>query len=268
MNGAPAAKRRFVIAANWKMNKTPASGEALIAILSAQAEAKRFAESVDVILCPPFILLDRASALLKDSPLALGAQNMHFENDGAYTGEISGAMLAAVGCRYVILGHSERRTWFGETDAVVNRKARKALECGLRPIICVGETLAERESDETFAVVERQTRGVLAALSIDDISRVIIAYEPVWAIGTGRNATPPQAQEVHSFIRGIVAELYGAEAAERLPIQYGGSMKPDNARELLAQKDVDGGLIGGASLVAEQFIAIVEAAALLSPSLR
>lgn len=215
---------------------------------------------VDVIICPPFTSLAIAANLLKDSPIKLGAQNMSEHDEGAYTGEISWKMLRSAGCTHVILGHSERRQYFGETNDLINRKAKKALAGGLVPIICVGERLEEREQGITQKVVTAQVKGVLAGLSSDDMKRVIIAYEPVWAIGTGKNATPMQAQEVHREIRKLVAQLYSWPVAEQLTIQYGGSVKPDNAADLLAQDDIDGALVGGACLKADSFAAIVGSA--------
>lgn len=249
--------RPTIIAGNWKMNTDLASGPALIGAVKDQVLAAGYADRVGVILCPPFLLLDTARMLLKNSPIGLGAQNLHYEQDGAFTGEISATMLTSAGCTHVIVGHSERRQFFGETDAIVNRKVHQALAHGLRPIVCVGETLDQREQGMTEAVVDSQVRGVLAGVPGERLSDLIIAYEPVWAIGTGRTATPEQAQEVHARIRALVATLYDGNRAESLVIQYGGSMKPDNAAELLRQPDVDGGLIGGASLKADQFLAIV-----------
>lgn len=256
--------RRYLIAANWKMNKDLENGSSLLTNVKQSIESKNILSKVDVVLCPPFILLEQAKTILNASSISLGAQNIHYQSDGAYTGEISGSMLRSVGCNYVIVGHSERRTYFGETDSIINKKALRALEYHLRPIICVGETLVQRESAATMIVIESQVRGVLEGLEHNQMKNIVIAYEPVWAIGTGRNATPEQAQEVHRCIRNLVSKLYNNEIAQSLLIQYGGSMKADNAHELLKQPDVDGGLIGGASLVAEQFVGILEAAYLLS----
>jgi len=214
----------------------------------------------DVAVCPPFVYLDAVARTLKGGPLAVGGQNMYFEGKGAFTGEISAAMLKDVGCRYVILGHSERRHIFGEQDALINAKVKAALAAGLDPILCVGETLSERDGNQTLGVVERQTREGLQGVAADALPRVTLAYEPVWAIGTGRNATPAQAQEVHAEIRKVLAALYGRNAADAVRIQYGGSVKPENASEILAQPDVDGALVGGAALKADSFLAIVKAA--------
>ena len=252
--------RHYVIAANWKMNKDASNGSQLASQVRSEIASRTMHPHVQVVLCPPFLLMDRIKSALEGSTIALGAQNMHFENDGAFTGEISGSMLRSFGCSHVILGHSERRQYFGETDTLINKKIQKALAVGLHPIVCVGETLAERESGVTERIVNTQVRGVLENVTSDGLKNLIIAYEPVWAIGTGRNATPAQAQEVHAFIRSLVAELYSPAEAKALIIQYGGSMKAENAKELLAQPDVDGGLIGGASLVEEQFMSIVDAA--------
>jgi len=250
--------RRTIIAGNWKMNKDIGETAALINELKSRLQV--IPGTVEVVICPPFTSLTVASQLMKGSPLKLGAQNLHYEDEGAYTGEISGRMLKSVGCEYVIVGHSERRSYFQETDEVVNRKARKALSHGLKPIICVGETLDERERGLTEVVVGRQVRGALDGLSRDGASRIVIAYEPVWAIGTGRNATAAQAQEVHVFIRGILSRLYDQTLAQQTTIQYGGSVKAENASNLLAQPDVDGALVGGASLRAEEFARIIAAA--------
>jgi triosephosphate isomerase len=221
---------------------------------------KNIDSDVTVIVCPPFTSLQEAYELLKGSDIKLGAQNMYFENEGAYTGEISGGMLKAVGCDYVILGHSERRQYFSETDDFINKKAKRALSLGLLPILCVGETLRERENGVTEKVVETQVRGILSGLTDSDMGKVIVAYEPVWAIGTGRNATPQQAEEVHGFIRTLVRGLYNTETAQSLIIQYGGSVKPDNSKDLLCQPNIDGALVGGACLKADSFTAIIRSA--------
>lgn len=216
--------------------------------------------NVKVVVCPPFTSLETAQQLLQGSPIALGAQNMYYEDEGAFTGEVSAKMLKAVGCQFVILGHSERRQYFRETDEFINKKVKKALASGLIPIVCVGETLEEREKNITHQVVTTQVKGVLKDVSAAEVEKLIIAYEPVWAIGTGRNATPQQAEEVHLLIRSIISELYSSTAAERLIIQYGGSVKADNAADLLSQLDIDGALVGGACLKVDSFAAIVRAA--------
>jgi len=215
---------------------------------------------VHVAVCPPFVNLEVVRQVLEGSPIQLGAQNMHYEEAGAYTGEVSAAMLRAVGCRYVILGHSERRQYFGETDALVNRKVKRALQYGLVPIVCVGETLEERQAGQAEAVVTCQLQGVLESIELTSAEALVIAYEPVWAIGTGHTATPAQAQEMHALIRQLLVSRYGDAIGRALHILYGGSVKPDNAAALFAQPDVDGGLIGGASLKAADFIEIVRAA--------
>ncbi len=248
--------RTPIVAGNWKMNKTAREAAALAAGVRGLLDGL---DGVECVLCPPFTSLRAVREALSGSRIGLGAQNVHWEASGAFTGEISAPMLVEESCAYVIVGHSERRQYFGETDETVNRRARAALAAGLKPIVCVGETLAEREAGATFVVVERQVRQGLAGLSAADWDRVVIAYEPVWAIGTGRTATAAQAQEVHARIRGLLRELAGA-AAERIRIQYGGSVKADNAAELFGQPDIDGGLIGGASLQAETFAAICRAA--------
>jgi triosephosphate isomerase len=250
--------RRSIIAGNWKMYNDAAQTASLIDALKQQLPPSR--PDVLVVVCPPFTSLPAAADRLSGSTILLGAQNMSEHDEGAYTGEVSWKMLAGAGCAYVILGHSERRQYFKETDDAINRKARTALAHGLQPILCVGETLEERESNKTAAVVSGQVKGVLHGLTPTDMRSVVIAYEPVWAIGTGRNATPQQAQEVHAMIRGLVREMFGGEVAENLTIQYGGSVKPDNATDLLRQSDIDGALVGGASLKADAFSAIVRAA--------
>jgi triosephosphate isomerase len=249
--------RRPIVAANWKMNKTIGDG------VDLADEVKRGLaglEGADIVLCPPFTALKSVGDLLRYGNIKLGAQNVHFEPEGAFTGEISTVMLRDLGCDYVILGHSERRTFFGETDELVNKKARAVLAAGMIPIICVGETLEQREADETENVVRGQIEVSLHDLG-DGLRQTVIAYEPVWAIGTGRTASPEQAQQVHAFIRGLIGEIAGEELAAGIRIQYGGSCKPDNARTLFALPDVDGGLIGGAALKAQPFIEILKATA-------
>jgi len=248
--------RKKIIAGNWKMNKTVA--EALTLVKGIQAELAGSTE-VEVVVCPPFTALKSVSDLLTDSQIKLGCQNMSSEDDGAYTGEISHTMLKELFVKYVILGHSERREYYKETDFWVNKKVKKALEKNLRPIVCVGEKLADREAGNTEKVVEAQVRGSLAGITAEQFENVVVAYEPVWAIGTGKTATSEQAQEVHKFIRGIIADMVGEKAAKGLRIQYGGSMKASNAKELLSQPDIDGGLIGGAALEARSFVDIVKA---------
>jgi triosephosphate isomerase (TIM) len=250
--------RRSIVAGNWKMYNDAAQTASLVDALKQQLPPGR--PDVLVVVCPPFTSIPAAAERLRGTTMRLGAQNMSEHDEGAYTGEVSWKMLAGAGCSFVILGHSERRQYFKETDDLINRKARTALAHGLQPILCVGETLEERESGRTAAVVSGQVKGVLHGLSPTDMRSVVIAYEPVWAIGTGRNATPQQAQEVHAMIRGLVREMFGVEVAESLTIQYGGSVKPDNASDLLRQSDIDGALVGGASLKADAFSAIVRAA--------
>ena len=249
--------RKKLIAGNWKMNKTAADGAALTTELLAAIGRET---AVDVVLCPPYTALESVGRALDGQALKLGAQNMHPEKNGAFTGEVSAEMLRNLFVTYVILGHSERRTIFGETDAFVNKKTLTALANQLKPILCVGETLAERESGATLAVVQKQLEGGLLGVTAEQITTVVIAYEPVWAIGTGKVATTAQAQEVHAYIRELLTKLYGAPLAQKVRILYGGSMKPSNAPELLAQKDIDGGLIGGASLEAKSFVELVKAA--------
>ena len=248
--------RKAVIAGNWKMNKTPAETTALI------NEMKPLVANADcgVIVCVPFVDLCAVLEAAKGSNISVGAQNCHWEKSGAFTGEISAFTLKEMGVEYVIIGHSERRTYFGDTDVTVNKRVRAALDAGLTVILCVGEYLEQREQGITAELVAMQTKIALGGVSKDELSRIIIAYEPVWAIGTGRTATADQANEVCASIRATVAALYGADAANALTIQYGGSMNAGNAAELLAKPDVDGGLIGGASLKAPDFAKIVEAA--------
>ncbi|HTB81316.1 MAG TPA: triose-phosphate isomerase [Opitutaceae bacterium] len=250
--------RKKLIAGNWKMNKTSADAVELAREIVAAIGQK---PDVDVVLCPPFTALEAVAKVVDGSAVKLGAQNMHHEASGAFTGEISAPMLRAFFATHVILGHSERRTLFGETDPFINKKVLAALKNQLRPILCVGETLAEREAGSTLKVVQTQTEACLEGVSAEQAASVVIAYEPVWAIGTGKVATTEQAQEVHAFIRGLLTKLFGAQTAGRIRILYGGSMKPANAPELLAQNDIDGGLIGGASLEARSFVDLVNAAA-------
>lgn len=252
----PHPHRTPIVAGNWKMHLDRAGARELAAGVVAGHAA---ASAVQLVLCPPAVYLDAVGAHLAGAGVALGAQNMADKPAGAFTGEIAPPMLVDLGCRYVILGHSERRTLYGETDAAVNAKARAALAAGLVPIVCVGETLEEREAGRTSDVVTTQVRGSLAGIPPADLVRVVVAYEPVWAIGTGRVATPQQAQEVHALIRGLLADLADATTAAAVRIQYGGSVKPDNAADLAAQPDIDGALVGGASLKAADFIAIARA---------
>jgi len=252
---------RKLIAGNWKMNKTAADGASLIhdILLSVGKQSE-----VDVLVCPPFTALESASKALDGSLVKLGAQNMHAEASGAFTGEISAPMLRSLFVTHVILGHSERRTLFGETDAMIHLKLLAALKNQLKPILCVGETLAEREEKKTLRVIQTQVEAALEGTNKDQATSLILAYEPVWAIGTGKVATADQAQEVHAFIRGLLVKLYGEAVALKVRILYGGSMKPSNAAELLREKDIDGGLIGGASLEARTFAELVQAASAAS----
>ncbi len=249
---------RKLIAGNWKMNKTSAEATALVSDIVAAVGRQA---DVDVVVCPPFTSIESAGKALEGSTVKLGAQNMHPEASGAYTGEISAGMLRALFATHVILGHSERRAYFAETDAFINKKVLAALKNQLKPILCVGETLAEREGGSTLKVVQTQLEAGLDGVSKELAASVVIAYEPVWAIGTGKVATTEQAQEVHAFIRGLLVKLFGDAVAQKVRILYGGSMKPSNAPDLLAQKDIDGGLIGGASLEARSFVELVTAAA-------
>ena len=250
------SKRKAIIAGNWKMNKTPSEAKALL------EEIKPLVADADceVIACVPYVDLAVAVEAVKGSNIKIGAENVHWEEKGAFTGEISTGMLKEIGVEYVVLGHSERRQYFGETDETVNLRARAAIAAGLTAIVCVGETLEERDAGKLEEVIVRQMNVGLKDVTAADCAKLVIAYEPVWAIGTGRTATPDQAQEVHALIRATLAKLVGAETAETVRIQYGGSMKPGNAAELLAKKDIDGGLIGGAALKAADFAGIVAAA--------
>ena len=249
--------RKKIIAGNWKMNKTI---EEAVELANGLKREVGGCTEVDVVLCPPFTALKSVSDIVSESQIAVGSQNMSSEDEGAYTGEICHTMLKELFVRYVILGHSERREYYKETDEWINKKVIKALEKNLRPILCVGETLEDRESGNTEKVVEVQVREGLKGVSADAYTELVIAYEPVWAIGTGKVASAEQAQEVHAFIRGIVKDMVGAEAADAVRIQYGGSMKPGNAAELLSQPDIDGGLIGGAALDVASFAGIINAA--------
>lgn len=252
------SKRTPLIAGNWKMNKTASEGAELVKEIAAAVGTE---SSVNVLLCPPFTALSAVSSAVEGTHLGLGAQNMHDKVNGAFTGEISASMLRDLYVTHVILGHSERRSIFGEDDAFINRKVLAALSASLKPILCVGELLSEREANQTMEVVRRQIEQGLAGVPAAKADSVIIAYEPVWAIGTGKTATPAMAQEVHAFIRKLLAQQFGAETASRIPILYGGSMKPDNADALLAEQDIDGGLIGGASLESKSFVDLVQIAA-------
>ena len=250
------ALRAAVIAGNWKMNMTPSAAK------EAVAKTAELVKNADcgVVLCVPFVDIAVAAEAAKGTNVKIGAQNVHFKESGAYTGEISAAMLLEAGAEYVIIGHSERRQYFGETDETVNLRTKAALAAGLKVILCLGEVLEERKAGITEEIVSMQTKLDLAGIDAGDLKNIIIAYEPVWAIGTGLTATPDQAEEVCAIIRSVVAGLYGKDAADAMTIQYGGSMNDGNASELLSKENVDGGLIGGASLVPEKFAKIVEAA--------
>ncbi|MDB5104650.1 MAG: Triose-phosphate isomerase [Fibrobacteres bacterium] len=252
--------RKKIIVGNWKMNKSVEESAKLATELVAACKGQAFSDKVDIGIAPTYLALDRVAGIVKGSPVKLAAQDAHWENQGAFTSKISVDMLKALGVTYVILGHSEPRTLFGETDANVNKKTVKVLAEGLIPIVCVGETLAEREGNITEKVVGTQVRAAYQGVSALDAAKTVIAYEPVWAIGTGRTASDDQAQAVHKYIRGLLKEMYGSEVAEVVRIQYGGSMKAENAAGLLTQPDVDGGLIGGASLKVDSFLGIIKAA--------
>ena len=248
--------RKPIIAGNWKMYMTTKEAVAFLQQLKPLVDKS----PVEVVVCPPFTALSAVGIQLNGSTIGLGAQDLFWEPRGAFTGEVSAAMLLDVGCRYVIVGHSERRKYFGETDSTVHQKITVALTQSLTPIVCVGETLEEREQNKTLDVVSRQLHGALEGFQAGDVTRLVIAYEPVWAIGTGRNATPAQAQDVHAAIRQLLKAGWSAEVADAVRLQYGGSVTPATAAELLQQPDVDGALVGGASLKADSFAAIVKAA--------
>jgi triosephosphate isomerase len=247
--------RKLIIAGNWKMNKTVAEGLDLVHGLKRELAAVK---EIDLVVCPPFTALESVSKAILDSNLRMGAQNMSEHIGGAYTGEIAAGMLKEFSVRYVILGHSERRQYQNESDELIAKKAAAAHAASIKPIVCVGETLEEREGGKTEAVVERQLKGSLAGLSAEQMEETVLAYEPVWAIGTGRTATPAQAQEVHAFIRKRIAKMFKDSIARGVRIQYGGSVKASNARELMGQRDVDGALVGGASLEIRSFSDIVK----------
>ncbi len=248
--------RKKIIAGNWKMNKTPSEAKALV----AEMKGKVIDAACDVVVCPTAVCIPAVIDELKGSNIAIGAQNVHFKENGAYTGELAGNMLKEIGVEYVIIGHSERRQYFGETDETVNLRTKAALAAGLVPIVCVGESLDEREMGITDDTVRRQTKVAFLGISAEDAAKIVIAYEPVWAIGTGKTATADQADEVCGIIRETIADLYGTDTAAAIRIQYGGSMNAGNAAELLAKPNIDGGLIGGASLKAEDFSVIIAAA--------
>ena len=249
--------RKTVIAGNWKMNMTPSETKAFIEELAPMVKGK---DACDIVLCVPFVDIATAVEAAKGSNIKIGAENVHFKESGAYTGEVSAAMLKEIGTEYVIVGHSERRQYFGETDETVNLRTKAALAAGLKVILCLGELLEARQAGITEEIVSMQTKLDFAGIPEEDLKNIIIAYEPVWAIGTGLTATPEQADEACGIIRNVIASLYSAKAAEEITIQYGGSMNEKNAAELLAKENVDGGLIGGASLKTDKFTAIVSAA--------
>jgi triosephosphate isomerase len=245
--------RKAIIAGNWKMNMTVSEAKALVsALIPLVKDAK-----ADVVVCPTFVCLSAVKEMIKDTNIHIGAQNMHWEEKGAFTGEVAPGMLTEMGIEYVIIGHSERRQYFAETDETVNKKVKSALAHGLLPIVCVGETLEQREEGVTEAWVSGQVKAAFEGISADDAKKVVVAYEPIWAIGTGRTATPEDANKVNGICRATIEQLYGNDVAQAIRIQYGGSMNPKNATELMAQEHIDGGLIGGASLKAEDFSKVV-----------
>jgi len=251
--------RRTIIAGNWKMYKT--IGEAIELANGLKRELFELdTQRMEAVLCPPYTALSEVAEVITNSSIQLGAQDVYWQDEGAFTGEVSPKMLKDCGCNFVIIGHSERRQYFSETNDTVNKKIKAALKHGLFPIVCVGETLAEREAGRTFEVLDDHVQNGLQEIDKNDFSRIVIAYEPVWAIGTGKTATPAQAQEAHKYIRGILEKIYGLELAAACRIQYGGSVKPENTKELIAEPDVDGALVGGASLSVQSFAAIVKTA--------
>lgn len=252
--------RRKLIAGNWKMNTAYKEAEKLAKDIMNGID-KSISDKTDVLLCPPFISLGIVNKTIKGSGIKLGAQNLYFENDGAFTGEISASMLTSVGCEYVIIGHSERRKLLHETDKLINKKIQKALESGLKPILCVGESLEEREDEIYEGIVEKQLTEALSNVSRENMQKAVIAYEPVWAIGTGLNATPEQISRMHGFISDVIEKLYDSEITENLQILYGGSVNDKNSKEILSACGVDGALVGGASLKADMFIHIAREAA-------
>jgi len=249
--------RKPIIAGNWKMNKTIKETVELITGFKRELSD---VDAVDIIVCPTYTALSDARELLMDSNIKLGAQDLYWVESGAFTGEISPGMIKDAGCTYVIIGHSERRKYFSETNDTVNKKTKAALAAGLLPIVCVGENLNEREANKTFDVVKDHIDGSLAGLTEEDMTKITVAYEPVWAIGTGKTATPDQAQEVHKYIRELLGSIFDKETALTVRIQYGGSVKPDNIKDLMAEEDVDGALVGGASLKVDSFVGIVKGA--------
>lgn len=248
-------QRKPIIAGNWKMNKTTVEARELAQKLAPLVSGVK---DRDIVLAPPFTALSTVAEAIKGTNMTLSAQNLFWEDKGAFTGEISAEMLLDLGCKYVIIGHSERRQYFGETDETVNKKVRQALNKGLLPIVCVGELLSEREADKANEVIERQITGALKGVTAAEMQKIVVAYEPVWAIGTGKTATPDQANEIHAFIRQKVKSLYSAEVADSLRVQYGGSVTPENVSTLMAMPDIDGALVGGASLKPESFATLVK----------
>jgi triosephosphate isomerase len=253
--------RKYVIAGNWKMYKTNSEAKQLAEAIKAKTAS---IEKAQMIICPPATALSTVSAVVKDSNIAVGAQNMYWESQGAFTGEISSEMIKSTGATYVIIGHSERRQYFYETDETVNKKAHYALHTNLNPIICIGESLEQREEGVTKDIINGQLEGALKDITAEQMIQIIVAYEPIWAIGTGRTATPDQAQDVHSFIRSKLQSMYNAVTSDSVILQYGGSVKPANAHDLLQQNDIDGALVGGACLEADSYSEIIKAAENLS----
>jgi triosephosphate isomerase (TIM) len=249
------AKRSLFIAGNWKMNKT--ASEATVTLAALKEQVKEFEGKLEIAICPTFTALDRAVKTVSGSNVKIGAQDISDKESGAFTGEISAAMLLDLGVEYVIIGHSERRQYHAETDELVSKKAKTTLNAGLKPIVCIGETLEERESEKTYDVITTQVKGSLEGLTAEEMIKTTIAYEPVWAIGTGKTASPEQAQDVHALIRTLLTELFGTDTAEQVKVQYGGSVKAENSAELMGKQDIDGALVGGASLKPEDFASLI-----------
>ena len=247
--------RKPIIAGNWKLNKNAKEAIELVTLIKREVSE---IQDVDIVVCPVFTVLSDVHDIVNETNIGLGAQNCYWEDSGAFTGEVSAPLVKDAGCGYVIIGHSERRQYFGETNETVNKKIRAALDHDLIPIACVGETLDEREGDKTFDVIKEQITDSLKGFSDDEMKKTVIAYEPVWAIGTGKTATPDQAQEVHAYIRKLLAEIFNEDVASAVRIQYGGSVKPDNTADLMSQADIDGALVGGASLQADSFVEIIK----------
>ncbi len=247
--------RKIIIAGNWKLNKTISEAVELAQAIKDQAVD---VTNVDIAVCPVFTAISEVGKIVNGSNVGLGAQDVYWKESGAFTGEVSASLLKDAGCQYVIIGHSERRQYFGETNETVNNKVKAVLEAGLTPIVCVGENLEEREADKAFDVVKDHIENSLKGFSADEMKKMVLAYEPVWAIGTGKTASPEQAQEIHAFIRGLLKDMHDEDVSQAMRIQYGGSVKPENAKDLMGQEDIDGALVGGAALKVDSFVGIIK----------